>query len=126
MAFEKRARTKQLREPVPASTAVAVPDVRVAQIRQDCEKVEEPGEDVASLRDPGHGLHPKGVDGKDQRGEGRAECRRQTALRPGWRTGGAEETQRDEVEDDRIGGVQERVREMVPDRIHSPDEIVQA
>ena len=85
------------------------------------DQVEEAREDVAPLGRPGDRLDPQRVDGEEERPH------RGRRRHPGAARRQPPEKRRDhEVERDRVRRVQKQVGEMVPGRIHAPDDVVEA
>ena len=93
----------------------------VAKERQD---VEESREHVAALGGGRDGFDTQRMDGEEQGGHGGAPA--EGGGRGGGRQGEAEEAQRQEVEGQGGGGVEEEAREVIAGGCHAPEEIVEA
>ena len=92
---------------------------RHAQVREQCQQVEEGGEHIAALRDPRHGLDAQRVEREEQRREGgaRSPPRRR-------RPDVAEEHQREEVDEHRVRRVERHVRQVIPERVDAPERVI--
>src|SRR2546430_9544948 len=93
--------------------------------RSDRDQVEEPREHIAPFGGPGDGFHAQGMDREHEGGHPGSNSERVTAFR-GAGQSPCQEPPDDEEEDHRIGGVQEEARQMIPDGIHAPEQVVQA
>jgi len=94
-----------------------------SQVRQHRQEIEQRREHIPALGDPGDRLDAQRVDGEEQRRHGCAE--RDRAL---TRLGQAqtEKTKRQQIEQSGVGGVEQDVRQVIAERIHSPDGVVEA
>src|SRR5262245_55633791 len=64
--------------------------------------------------------------GKEERGRRGGERERGGTALGGNGQGGREEATRHEVDEDGAGGVQEEVGEVIADRVHAPEEVIEA
>ncbi len=104
------------------SLACPVRCARRGQVREDGQQEQEPGEHVAPLGDPRHRLHAQWMEREEQRrGQG---THRETPLGPADRQ--PQELPRHEVEHDGGGGVQQHVGQVIAERVHPPEEVVEA
>ncbi len=111
---EARHRARQ-----PAAPARPVRADRL-QVGEDRQQEPEPGEHVAPLGRPRDRLHPQRMDREEQRGGERPEP--EHALARARRD--AQQPQGHEVEGDRGGGVEQDVRQVIAERVHAPEPIV--
>ncbi len=96
------------------------------EIREDGRQEQEPAEDVAPLGDPRHRLDAERVDAPEQRrerpghhdGAGRLSARRAAA------PGRGEQAPGDRVDERRVGGVEDQVRQVVPPGVHPTEGVV--
>ena len=120
---EKRQDERGHGQPVPPSAALL--SLAGPQVHQDRHQVEESREHIAPFGDPRHGFHAQGMDRKHEGGEPGGHSKRVTAFR-GTGQSPCQDATDDEEEDHRVGGVQEEARQMIPDGIHAPEQVVQA
>jgi hypothetical protein len=100
--------------------------VRRAKVEEDRQQEEEPGEHVAALGDPGHRLHPQGMNREDEGREGRAHAGGHALDHARGRLpgGAGQKSSGDEVEADGIGRVEQEIAEVVAPGIHAAQGVV--
>ena len=97
--------------------AAIAPEPPRAEIGQDCQEGEQAGQEVGPRGRPGHGLHAERVQGPQERGRRRAGPQR--APRP--RRGAVEEPPREEVEEGRVGAMDDQVHRVKGMGVDAPE-----
>jgi hypothetical protein len=109
------------RRQIPAPSAgVHLGEAQPGERRQ---QVEERAQHVAALGDPRHRLRAERVQGKEQRGAAGAQPPGQGV---GRRHGGAQQAQAQGVDERDVGGMQEEIAQVIAERVHAPQRVVDA
>jgi hypothetical protein len=116
---------KTQRAPVPSAPPAGCFRSRVLQIREDRCQEEECAQDVAPFRRPRHRLHAERMHSEQERGECRAKPHSEV-VGEGVVERQRDQALRDQVDEAGVRGVQQEAGQVIPDRVHPPDEIVEA
>ena len=119
---EQPQREERDRAEVPAAPSCAA-GRHGLQIREHCEQIEQRGEHVAPFGDPRHRLGAQRVQREERGRGGGAETPGRVAGR-GQRRG--EQPPGDDEEDGDVARVEQEVAEVVAERVHAPQHVIQA